>query len=136
MEQVSALDRDAFGADRRFFLKRRLELYPALCKVLEHEGKIAGYILGRHGDGIDGAGPWFVRPDVQQPLQLLESLVLEFDAPLFSLGVLETNTRAVELLRRTALTEHPTPPWRMVLGPSIRLGSDPRLYAVGTAAKG
>jgi ribosomal protein S18 acetylase RimI-like enzyme len=48
---VFALDRQAFGEDRSFFLGRRLELYPELCKVMLEEGKLTGFILGRRGEG-------------------------------------------------------------------------------------
>lgn len=136
MEPVSRLDREAFGANRRFFLERRLSLYPDLCHILELDGAIAGYIFGRRGNGLISAGPWYVRPGVDHPAALLESLALRAGETRIGLGVLETNTQAVALIRSLGLNESPTPPWRMVLGPSERLGASPCLYAVGSAAKG
>jgi ribosomal protein S18 acetylase RimI-like enzyme len=136
METVSAADRQAFGADRRFFLNRRLRLYPELCRVLELGGEIAGFIMGRRATGIVSIGPWWVRPDAPRPADLLAALAHEAGDAVIGLGVLETNTPAVTLLRSLGLSEHPTPPWRMVLGESERLGVSPELYANGSAAKG
>jgi ribosomal protein S18 acetylase RimI-like enzyme len=133
---VSAADRQAFGADRRFFLERRLRLYPELCRVLESDGEIAGFIMGRRATGIVSAGPWWVRPDAPRPADLLAALAVEAGDAVIGLGVLETNTPAVTLIRSLGLDEHPTPPWRMVLGESARLGASPELYANGSAAKG
>jgi ribosomal protein S18 acetylase RimI-like enzyme len=136
METIRAADRQAFGADRRFFLERRLSLYPELCKVLEQDGAITGFILGRRGCDVISAGPWWVREDAERPADLLYALAHEAGDTVIGLGVLETNTRADELLRSLGLTEHSTPPWRMVLGESERLGASPALYANGSAAKG
>ena len=52
------------------------------------------------------------------------------------IGVLETNTKAIELLRSLNMEESPDPPWRMVLGPKGNLGLSDQLYAIGSAAKG
>jgi predicted N-acetyltransferase YhbS len=54
---VTALDYLAFGADRGFFLRRRLQLFPKLCFVMMDGGKLAGFILGRSGEGWVSAGP-------------------------------------------------------------------------------
>ncbi len=136
MDTINAVDRQTFGADRRFFLERRLGLYPDLCKVLEQGGAITGYILGRRGSDVIGAGPWWVREDAERPADLLYALAAEVGDKMISAGVLDTNPRAVDLLRSLGLNEHPTPPWRMVWGDDGRLGAAPELYANGTSAKG
>jgi ribosomal protein S18 acetylase RimI-like enzyme len=136
LETVSATDRLAFGADRRFFLERRLALYPELCKVMEQGGAITGYIFGRRGYEVIGAGPWWIREDVPRPAELLYALAAEAGDTVIGVGVLETNTRAVGLLRSMGLDEHPTPPWRMVWGDDVCLGAAPELYANGSSAKG
>jgi hypothetical protein len=135
LDAVLALDREAFGQDRRFFLQRRLALYPALCKVLLRGGTVAGYVMGRAREGLVAIGPWVVRPEVERPADLLESLALETGDRL-GLGVLETNQAAAETLRALGLDERPDPPWRMALGPSRDLGTSPMAYAVGSAATG
>jgi len=137
LDAAAALDRLAFGADRRFFLARRLALYPELGRVLEREGQMAGFILGRRAPGRVSAGPWVVRPGVESPGDLLESLALEVsDAEELSLGVLTTNAAAVAALRAFGLIEHPQSPWRMALGAPGPYGSPAQCYAIGSAAKG
>jgi ribosomal protein S18 acetylase RimI-like enzyme len=135
LETVSNIDKQAFGADRAFFLQRRLSLYPELCKVLDCNGEISGYIVGRRGLNSISAGPWIVRPEAPSAAALLESLAAEVKDARVSLGVLETNGRALEIIRSLGLVERPDPPWRMVLG-SGELGASPQLYAIGSAAKG
>ena len=136
MGTISAADRQAFGADRRYFLERRLALYPELCKVMEQGGEITGYIFGRRGCDVIGAGPWWVRRDAARPADLLYALALETGNTVIGIGVLEINSRAVDLLRSLGLDESPAPPWRMVSGESEGLGAAPELYANGTSAKG
>jgi ribosomal protein S18 acetylase RimI-like enzyme len=135
LETVSRIDRQAFGADRAFFLQRRLSLYPELCKVLDCNGEISGYIAGRRGLNSISAGPWIVRPEAPSAAALLESLAAEVQDARISLGVLETNGRALEIIRSLGLVERPDPPWRMVRGAG-KLGASPQLYAIGSAAKG
>jgi hypothetical protein len=135
LEIVSMMDKQTFGADRTFFLERRLSLYPELCKVLDCNGEISGYIVGRRGLNSVAAGPWVVRPEAPSAAALLESLAAEVQDARISLGVLETNGRALEIIRSLGLVERPDPPWRMVLG-SGELGTSPQLYAIGSAAKG
>ena len=136
MDATAAMDRRTFGADRRFFLERRLALYPDLCKVTEQGGVLTGYIFGRRGYEVIGVGPWWVQEDVTRPVELLYALAAEAGDTVIGVGVLETNTRAVGLLRSLGLDEHPTPPWRMVWGDDVGLGAAPDLYANGSAAKG
>jgi len=137
LDSIAALDRDAFGANRRFFLARRLALYPELCFALEREGEVAGFLVGRRGHSRVSAGPWVVGPDIERPGELLERLVLEIDDQEdLSVGVLETNTQAVAQLRLFGLTEHPESPWRMALGPPGPYGTPAQCYAIGSPAKG
>ena len=137
LDSVAALDRGAFGANRRFFLARRLVSYPELCFALEREGEVAGFILGRRGHGRVSAGPWVAGPGVERPSALLERLALEIsDQEELSIGVLETNTHAVAELHAFGLTEHPKPPWRMALGPPGPYGIPAQCYAIGSPAKG
>ncbi len=136
LEAVCALDRAAFGADRSFFLKRRLSLYPELCKVLEENRQVIGFILGRRGQNLISAGPWVVRDGIEAPDDLLVALAAETVGIPVGIGVLETNEAAVSLLRAAGFTERLNPPWRMALGPSSDLGASVQCLAVGSAAKG
>ncbi len=136
LDAVVALDKGAFGADRRFFLERRLALYPELCWILERKDEIAGFIVGRRGPGRVSAGPWVARAGVERPGDLLECLALQVGGEDLGVGVLEINAQAVATLRPFGLTEHPDPPWRMALGPPGPYGSPSQSYAIGSPAKG
>jgi len=136
LDIVLGIDRRAFGADRGYFLKRRLSLYPKLCKVLEVGDEIAGYIMGRTGRDIVSIGPWVIQQSVVNPEKMLENIALEAGTLDLRLGVLETNTAAVETVRSLGFKPLQNPPWRMVLGLSGDLGSSNQCYAIGSPAKG
>lgn len=136
LKDVCRLDRDAFGDDRRYFLERRLALYPGFAKVLESESRIAGFILGIQGRGLVAAGPWVAHAETERPLALLEGLALETGSLPLRIGVLETNVRAAESLRGLGGLQPQRSSWRMVLGTGDRLGNSPLCWAVGSPAKG
>lgn len=134
--RINEMDQEAFGADRGFFLKRRMELFPDLCKLAEHKGKISGFIMGRRGRGLVSAGPWIVQSALDQPAALLGALAAEVTDQPLRVGVLETHQAATHLLAAIDGLKPSEPCWRMVLGPSARLGNSPRCYAIGSPAKG
>jgi GNAT superfamily N-acetyltransferase len=133
---VLALDRQAFRADRSFLLARWSQLFPELCQVMVEDGKLTGFILGRRGEGLAAAGPWVITQEARAPLRLLESLAGQVGDMSISVGVLETNRRAVELICSLGLAVREDSPWRMAFGPSDDLGASPLCLAVGTAATG
>jgi ribosomal protein S18 acetylase RimI-like enzyme len=136
LRSVCGMDMSAFGTDRSFFLKRRFQIYPELCKVAEQEGKCTGFIFGRRGKGLVSFGPWLAIPAAESPLDLLETASLEALGTRIGLGVLEANINAAQAVRSLGLVEREDPPWRMVLGGSDRLGQSNSLYAIGSAAAG
>jgi ribosomal protein S18 acetylase RimI-like enzyme len=133
---VAALDQAAFGADRRFFLERRLALYPELCWVLEEGKQMGGFIVGRLGREGIAAGPWIVRPGLPRPERLLQSFALAAPGAELVIGALDNNPEAVAALRALDLEEYASSPWRMALGPGGPFGAPGQVYAVGSAAKG
>jgi ribosomal protein S18 acetylase RimI-like enzyme len=133
---VCDLDRQAFGADRGFFLARRLSIFPELSQVLQNDIRIVGFIMGRRGQGWVVAGPRVVAPDVVNPLPLLESLADVVGQVSISIGILSSNTQALETVHSLGFTENPNSPWRMALGPDNDLGASNQCIAVGSAAKG
>jgi ribosomal protein S18 acetylase RimI-like enzyme len=136
LNAVCALDRRAFGADRRFFLERRWQRHLELCQVLELDGQVAGFVLATRVDDLVAVGPWVVEPEVMPPERLIEGLALAAPGCTLGLGVLETNSAAVQALRALGFSEREGPPWRMVLGPADDLGTSPLAYAIGSPAKG
>lgn len=135
LEQVFTLDWQAFGADRSFFIRQRLEHFPELSKILMQEDRVMGYILGRRGTDWASAGPWVVSREAEHPVQLLYAFASEVNTP-FSVGVLESHRQAVELARSLGFVERADSPWRMALGPEENLGKSLECYGVGSAAKG
>jgi ribosomal protein S18 acetylase RimI-like enzyme len=133
---VAEMDRGAFGADRSFFLQRRLSLHPHLCLVLEAEGRMRGFIMGRERTDLVSVGPWVVQSPVARPGRLLEALAAEGEGLNLAVGVLEVNSHAVKTVQDLGLARRPHPPWRMVLGPSANLGMRDDAYAIGSPAKG
>jgi len=136
LEQVLDLDRLSFGADRSFFLRRRFEIYPLLSYVMVNGDKLTGFLFGRSGEGWVSAGPWVMFEDAEDPLELLNSFALQTGDIPISLGILETNYQAYIHIRSLGFLELVDSPWRMALGKSNDLGTSPRCYAVGSAAKG
>lgn len=136
LPDICSLDRQAFGDDRSFFLERRWQLFPDLFKVLVVDGSLRGYITGRRVEEFIFAGPWVVAPEVNDPLPLLEGLACDPGDAFVAMGILESNSQAVELTRSWGMTERNDSPWRMALGPEDDLGRSPQCLAVGTAGKG
>jgi ribosomal protein S18 acetylase RimI-like enzyme len=136
LPKVFALDQASFGAERNFFLRRRFELFPELCQVMVIEGQLAGFILGRRGEGWASAGPWVVSEEATKPGRLLEAFAYEVGDVSISVGILDINREALELVRSLGFVERLDSPWRMARGDSSDLGASSRCYAVGSAAKG
>jgi ribosomal protein S18 acetylase RimI-like enzyme len=136
LRAVIDLDQRYFGADRSFFLRRRWTIFPELSKVLVADGRVQGYILGRRGVGWAAVGPWVVAPGIGSPERLLESLAVAMGSQMFSIGILESNLKALEIIRTYGFVERADSPWRMALGEDDTLGASPQCLAVGTAAKG
>jgi ribosomal protein S18 acetylase RimI-like enzyme len=136
MDQVFALDTRSFGADRHFFLRRRFEIFPELSYVMENQGRVSGYLLGRGGKEWLTVGPWVVEEGIENPEELLNELALEAKGRSISIGILDTHQQACELVQASGFIARPDSPWRMALGKSVNLGTSRRCYAIGSAAKG
>jgi len=136
LNAVGLLDREAFGADRSTFLRRRLESYPDLCRVLWRGSEMAGFIMGRRVAQIVSVGPWVMRPGAARPEALLANVAVPTEDLSVHVGTLETSTAAAALLHALGFVPREDPPWRMVRGPWHDLASSPRLFAIGSPAKG
>jgi hypothetical protein len=136
LETITSLDRDLFGADRSFFLHRRLQNQPTLCHTLHRAEEIVGYAMARPGNGVLTVGPWVAPTADSTALNLLKAVAHESCGALLRIGVLESNPAAVDLIRSTATFEEGEPSWRMVLGPDVGLGQNDRVLAIGSPAKG
>lgn len=136
IDQVIVLDKRYFGADRSFFLKRRLELFPQLSYVMVTRDRITGFILGREGTDWVAAGPWVVEAGGKNPFELLQGFAWGASGRSISIGILDTHRQACELVQSHGFVARPDSPWRMAFGRSTDLGKSPNCFAVGSAAKG
>jgi len=136
LPQVLALDREAFGDDRSFFLSHWLQEAPRLCLVLDDGRGVEAFLVGRQGVDTLAAGPWVVRPGTPGPERMLAGLAAAGGCATIGLGILETCEPAVAAVESLGFRAHPDPPWRMIVGRGHRLGGSPWSWAVGSAAKG
>lgn len=136
LSAVFAFDRQAWGADRSFFLRKRFEQHPDLAFIQEREGVASAYVFGRrHGNAVT-VGPWLASESVSDPLGLLEMLAGQTGDSVLNIGVLECNSRAVKCLEQAGFEKRDDVPWRMVLGRDTGLGRSPVCFAIGSPAKG
>jgi predicted N-acetyltransferase YhbS len=136
LEQVAALDRESFREDRCIFLQRRMILFSNLSYVMVEDGRVTGYILGREGAGWTSVGPWVAEGGSSMAMDLLQVFALEVAGKPISLGILDTNPQACQMVQSLGFETHPDSPWRMALGPSSYLGTSLNCFAIGSAAKG
>lgn len=133
---VNGLDFRAFGADRSFFLSRRLRDNPKLCFVQESSGNISGFIAGRAGNGIYSAGPWVGRQGVDAAGPLLAALNKAISDRPLRIGILEDNKAASRLVTALGFELQIDPCWRMILGEGDYPESREMVFAIGGPAKG
>ncbi|TFG77128.1 MAG: GNAT family N-acetyltransferase [Chrysiogenales bacterium] len=136
LKRLCKADRELFGDDRGFFLRRRAENTLGMCLAAERQGRLSGWIMSRPGDGLLAIGPWAAPHGEEDAVCLLEHLANENSTAIFRIGVLEKNEAAARLLRSWTGLQETIHSWFMVRGPSDRLGNHPALYAIGSGAKG
>ncbi len=69
LDQIARLDREVFGADRRFLLEWLLEGAPQYAWVSFEGSEVTGYLFGRHGFNYEHLGPLVARRvEVAEPL--------------------------------------------------------------------
>jgi len=136
LPQVCAFDREHFGDDRGLVLEYRMEEFPDLAHVCIQDGRVAGYIMGRRREDWVSVGPWVTGIAAKEPLHLLEAVAMAGGGMHLSLGVLESNHAALNLLKSLGFSIREDNPWRMVHGDSIALGESEACYAIGSAATG
>jgi ribosomal protein S18 acetylase RimI-like enzyme len=61
LPSIALLDREVFGADRRLMLEWMFDGAPEYAWVIEAQGQIKGFTLGRHGYNFEHLGPIIAR---------------------------------------------------------------------------
>ena len=136
IDKICAIDTQLFGDDRSYFLRRRYQSFPDLCLVSKIKNTINGYIFGRPGIDVISIVPMAVLKDNVNPLELLQAFAHVVQNHPLRIGVLENNTDAAALFRSIRTLEEKDYCWRMLLGDSDQLGSNGKLYTIGSGAKG
>jgi predicted N-acetyltransferase YhbS len=134
LESVAALDAEAFGDDRRRWLRLQLR-HARSAFVLRQGGTVTGYLLVGPSDRGLRIGPWVAR-DATAAVRLLRAArrTSEPGQPL-TLGVPAPNGAARELLLASGF--EPTPSsLRMIRGPRAAGGRPELVFAIGGGAVG
>ncbi|MFW9806354.1 MAG: GNAT family N-acetyltransferase [Candidatus Thorarchaeota archaeon] len=135
IDEVERFDTEFFGAIRRDFIDSRLRNFPSLCKVLEIEGCIAGYIMGSERYDFIRIGPWVMNTHLERAEDLLQAFASECGERLLHIGVLENNLGALRILKRHGFIQKSFS-WRMRRGDLGNWTFSDHLYAIHSAARG
>ena len=132
---IDRCDTRLFGACRVSFLQSLLTHFPRLCKVLEIDGEIHGYIMGSERRNSIRIGPWVMVHQSDRAEDLLRSFAKGTGDQVLKIGVLENNTKAIQLIKRHNFvkTSHS---WRMLRGPEGDCSTSNHLYAICAPARG
>jgi GNAT superfamily N-acetyltransferase len=128
---ITALDTQAFGADRGRLLQALLETCPQRAFMLmDTHGNVNGYLIAQ----AKRIGPWVVENVADAELLLKAALSLPFDGPI-SVVLPGQSEEAVNLLEhygfeRIRVNRH------MVLGPVAPVGQRGKIYAQASLSLG
>jgi ribosomal protein S18 acetylase RimI-like enzyme len=122
-EPVTALDTQAFGADRSQLLQALLETYPMRAyRTMNEQGQVNGYLIAQ----TKRVGPWVMNESSDAERLLLAALSLPFKGPV-SVITPADNFEAVSLLKRSGfqivrVNRH------MSYGSSMLIGQREKVY--------
>ncbi len=137
LQEVIHLDKQTFGDDRGFFLRKRWQNYPDLAFVWKQNHQITGYLFGRVGvGGWVTAGPWVNLNDQSADISLLSHFQSKIGNQPFSIGILENRKSTIPHIVMAGLQPRSDPPTRMILGKGNNLGDNNLCCAIGSPAKG
>jgi GNAT superfamily N-acetyltransferase len=114
LEEILALDRDIFGADRGELLRSVAREAPQFALQTRNQGRLAGYAFGRTGSVADHLGPWAAQDEGSARLVLDEFLRRSRQERVFVDGM-RPNPWAITLLRARGF-EYARPLTRMYRG--------------------
>jgi len=135
LAQISDMDASLFGGRRDRFLRMRFSTHPEYCKVLAIETGIQGYIMGSTTTNSVRIGPWVMKKTDNSAEHLLLSFGKDTSGETLKIGVLETNSRALNLLYKYGFKVKSFS-WRMVYGEDTEATQSNNLYAIYSPARG
>jgi len=136
IKKINMIDSHHFGEEREDFLRMRFSKHPELSYVLECEDEVIGFIMGRYN--IQGAlriGPWVMDRPISKAEDLLFAITSEPVVELSKIGVLETSTSALDVLKKNGFKETSFS-WRMLYGNETEATLSNHLYAICGADRG
>lgn len=136
LREIFKLDISLFGAERTYFLERKLKKHPNLCKVIKEDGQIKGYLFAKNNNNVISVGPWVILDPNIKATSMLEVIAYELGNVNFRIGVLESNRSAINILKALEKMNEGDYSVRMVLGENSLLGMNESIYGIGSAAKG
>ncbi len=135
LKKIFNIDLHNFGADHSYFLKRIIKQFPELCKVLEDEREIKGFVMGSRRGNFTRIAPCVVKDGAVEAALLIKAVSTQSPKALLRLGVLESNIEAVIMLKRLGFTVV-SASYRMVQGNPNEISFSNGMYAIGSPAKG
>ena len=133
--QISDIDATLFGGRRSRFLSMRFSAYPEDCKVLVADAGVQGYIMGSTTANSVRIGPWAMKEPDTSAEHLLLSFGKDTTGEILKIGVLERNSRALDLLYKYGFKAKSFS-WRMVYGEDTEATQSNSLYAICSPARG
>lgn len=128
LDEMFALDREIFGADRNRILRSLDEEAPEFTLIARDQGEIGGYALGRRGSRADHLGPWMARTEAIAS-RLLDEFLRRSQRDLVFVDVLRANPVATPLLAARGF-EISRPLTRMLRGANAHPGRPDLLCAI------
>ena len=132
---IDKFDSEIFGASRMSFIESRLKRFPRLCKVLEIDENLVGYIMGSERHDFFRIGPWVMRSHLERAEDLLQEFAVETRELPLQIGLLENNVSALRILWKHKFTQTSFS-WRMMRGIRGNWTLSDHLYAICSAARG
>jgi GNAT superfamily N-acetyltransferase len=96
---LDALDRQAFGASRQALLRTLAQRLPQAARVVEHGGRLRGYVLGRDGREAVQIGP-LLAEDAEVERALLHDALLPLSTQPIYVDLLDTQRKLLPWLEQ------------------------------------
>lgn len=132
---IDQYDTRLFGACRKRFLQSLFTHFPKLCRVLEIDGEVFGYIMGSERESSIRIGPWVMIHHSNRTEELLRAFATETKGQVLKIGILESNTKAIQLVQKHNFVQT-SYSWRMLRGSEGDWTLSDHLYAICSPARG
>ncbi len=127
LDRIISHDQDICGVDRSSVLRYLYRAAPDYAWLLEFDGQLAGYMMGRPGRLADHLGP-FVAVSADVALTLLEAAL--FSSPkTFVIDVFDHQKEWIDTLKDLGFQPQ-RPLFRMFRGDPITTLSGPKIFAI------